>query len=412
MTPQHEQFLNILRSALTGQPPVCPDGFTDGDWNSLMQLAAAQKLLPLTADAVHAVPGARAALDRNRSFIRQQVMVQALKTDEFLKLYRFLDQAGIRPLVVKGILCRSLYPKPDLRPSADEDLVVPPEQFAAARQAIESFGMVCVSQNQDREELAFRKPDSPLYIELHSALFPDGGAAYGRWNGLFSHVFDRAAPVEVQGTAILAPEPTDHLLYLIGHALKHFLHSGFGIRQICDLCVFAETYGRRIDWNQVAEGCEQLHARAFTASMLRIGGRYLGFDPEKAGIPAELLGDIDETPMLDDLLSGGVYGTASKARVHSSTVTLAAASADREGKQARASFLPSLFPSAKRLEGRYPFLKDKPWLLPAAWGMRMISYGRELRTNPDSSAVEAAQIGAQRVELLRFYGVIGGKHPK
>ena len=409
MTLQHQQFLNILRCALVNRPASCSDALTDGDWEALMELAGDQKLLPLFSDAIHTVPGTETVLPKYRPAIRRQVLVQALKTEEFLRLYRHLEQAGIRPLVVKGILLRTMYPKPDLRPSADEDLVVKPEEFAAARQALEDFGMVCVSQNQDREELAFRKPDSALYIELHSALFPDGNDAYGQWNDLFGDVFQRAETVEIQGVSMLAPCAEDHLLYLIGHAMKHFLHSGFGIRQVCDVCVFARNYGNRLDWSRVISGCDQLHAREFTAAMLAIGTRHLGFDPEEARIPAELLESVDEMPMLEDLLSGGVYGTASKTRTHSATVTLAAASADQAGKEAKTSVLPSLFPPARALEGRYPWLKDKPWLLPAAWGMRIVSYGKELRTDSGNSAIEALQIGEQRVELLRYYGIIGKK---
>ena len=409
MTLQHQYFLNILRCALANRPAVCSDGLTDEDWEALMDLAGEQKILPLFCDAIHAVPGAAAVLGKRRSAIRRQVMVQALKTEEFLRLYRHLEQSGIRPLVVKGILCRNLYPKPDLRPSSDEDLVVKSVEFAAARQALEDFGMVCVSVNQDREELAFRKTDSALYIELHSALFPEGSEAYSQWNGLFGDVFQRAEPVEIQGVPILAPCPEDHLLYLIGHAMKHFLHSGFGIRQVCDVCVFARAYGSRMDWDRVAEGCDRLHAREFTAAMLAIGIRHLGFDLENSRIPAELLMPIDEIPMLEDLLSGGVYGTASRTRAHSATITLAAASAQQAGRRAKASVLPSLFPPAEKLEGRYPFLKNKPWLLPAAWGMRIVSYGKELRNDSGSSAAEAMELGAQRVELLRYYGIIGKK---
>lgn len=407
MALQNEQFLTILRGALTGQAPVFPAPLTETDWDAVMKCSAEHKLLPLMADAVHTLPGGPEVLARYRSAIRQQVMVQALKTDEFLQLYRFLDRAGIRPLVVKGILLRSLYPKPDLRPSADEDLVVKPEAFAAARQALEDFGMVCVSPNQNQQELAFRKQGSPLYIELHSALFPDGGEVYSRWNDLFRDVADRAEPVEVLGTPLLAPEPADHLLYLIGHALKHFLHSGFGIRQICDIGMFVQIYGHQICWNRVVSGCGQLQATAFTAAIFRIAQRHLGFRLEEAGIPPVLLRQIDEVPMLEDLLTGGVYGTVSKARVRSATVTLAAASAHREGKQAKASLLPALFPPATQLEGRFPWLKDRHWLLPAAWAVRMAAYGKELRSRPDTDPGESTRIGSQRVELLRYYGIIG-----
>lgn len=39
------------------------------------------------------------------------VMQQTRKTSEFLALYAFLRESRVTPLVVKGIVCRTLYPK-------------------------------------------------------------------------------------------------------------------------------------------------------------------------------------------------------------------------------------------------------------------------------------------------------------
>ncbi len=45
-------------------------------------------------------------------------------------------------------------------------------------------------------------------------------------------------------------------------------------------------------------------------------------------------------------------------------MTLDAVAADKNGKKAGNTVLKSLFPSAKKLEGRYPYLKKYPFLLP------------------------------------------------
>lgn len=69
---------------------------------------------------------------------------------------------------------------------------------------------------------------------------------------------------------------------MICHAFKHFLHSGFGIRQVCDIVLFANAYGREI------------------------GQKYLTFDPSLAGYPQEWQEiQVDEQLMLDDLLDAG-----------------------------------------------------------------------------------------------------------
>ena len=64
--------------------------------------------------------------------------------------------------------------------------------------------------------------------------------------------------------------------------------------------------------------------------------------------------------------------------------------------------------AAKQLEGRYPYLKKKPYLLPIAWLQRIGQYGSETRKQNDGSnrAADAVKIGAKRVELLRTYGIL------
>ena len=57
-----------------------------------------------------------------RAFLRREamlsVMAQVRAADAFTRRYAALEQAGLTPLVVKGAVCRGLYPKPDLRPSS------------------------------------------------------------------------------------------------------------------------------------------------------------------------------------------------------------------------------------------------------------------------------------------------------
>ena len=108
--------------------------------------------------------------------------------------------------------------------------------------------------------------------------------------------------------------------------------------------------------------------------------------------------------MLLDLLDSGIYGGATMSRVHSSSITLKAVSAGKSAGSRANSLLVSLFPNAGALEGRYPYLKKYPWLLPAAWTSRMAGYLKETRTR--NSPTEALKIGNERVELLKYYQIL------
>jgi len=56
-----------------------------------------------------------------------------------------LDAAGVGAALVKGVvLARELYPRPDLRPFADADLLVSPSRLGDALEALEAVGGVCL----------------------------------------------------------------------------------------------------------------------------------------------------------------------------------------------------------------------------------------------------------------------------
>src|SRR5262245_59089185 len=56
----------------------------------------------------------------------------AVHEQMLLVLFRALRAAGVEPILIKGWASARLYPEPGLRPYGDVDLVVRPEQYAAA----------------------------------------------------------------------------------------------------------------------------------------------------------------------------------------------------------------------------------------------------------------------------------------
>ncbi len=414
-----ERFLEALKVSLRGGSVRWEDELQPQVWQDLFQTAQKHHVLPMIYEAVYQCPAAMKAdpglfMMYKQSTI-QSVMVQTMKTGEFLRLYRHLESRGIAPLVVKGIVCRSLYPRPDYRASGDEDVQVDSDEYLACHEALLEYGMEVAEPEidiQTAHEVPYGKRGSALYIELHKQLFPPDSDAYGDLNRYFVRMRERAVRIRLEGTEILTMGYTDHLFYLICHAFKHFLHSGFGLRQVCDILLFAETYGSEIDWQEVLEHCREIHADRFTAAMFRIGMEVLGFDEEKACLPTDWWQtEVDAGPMLLDLLDAGVFGDGSMSRKHSSTMTLNAVAAQRKGgasgKKAGPSVIKSVFPTAKDLSGRYPYLKEKPYLLPAAWVQRILKYRKELNAGGENSAAESIRIGEQRVQLFEYYGILG-----
>ena len=414
MDATNELFLEILKSALLGKKADLLKDISLEEWQKLFSVASIHNVLPMFYEAVYASPSLQQLnapfVALAKRLVMQQVMMQTMRTNEFLELNRNLQAAGVRPLVVKGIICRNLYPQPDHRLSGDEDVLVPAEQFETSHMVMTEFGMQTTEDESNLSaayEVPYRKMGSPLYIELHKHLFPPESDAYGDTNRFFEGVFDRAIVEDIQGVSVYTMGYTDHLFYLICHAFKHFLHSGVGIRQVCDIIMFANIHGSQIDWTQVLNNCKEINADKFAAALFQIGSKYLTFDPEQAAYPAMWRNiKVDELPMLEDLLSGGIYGDSNMSRKHSSNITLDAVAAQKQGRKAKGSMLSSVFPSASQLESRYLYLKKCPYLLPVAWCSRLLKYAKETNHSKNNNVAEALKIGNERINLMKEYGIL------
>lgn len=404
----NEAFLNCISASLRGGS--CDLTLAPDDWRPLLQLAGEQKLLPMVYEAVRGTPAFAAAPEEVRTAARLQTMqeaaAQAVHTEAFLQLYRALRAEWLAPVVVKGIVCRARYPQPDLRPSGDEDLYLAPEEMPRFHAVLLRAGFVLTEPERDyrtAHEARYVQPHTGLVVEGHWALFPTEYEVYTALNAQLTGLEERAQDWETGGVTLRIPDPSDHLIFLLLHAFKHFVSSGVGVRQLCDIALWMNYYGVQIDWPRVRTALCATRSEGFAAAVMDAGMRWFGLDRAAAHIPADWP-VLDSAPLLDDALSGGVYGSADMTRKHSCTITIRAADQAHRGGVGRASLRAALFPGRDVMANWYPYVACCPALLPAAWAQRIWRY---LRTRgKDTSAQGSLRIGAQRVELLRQYGVL------
>lgn len=397
LTTTETQFLHIAKAAISGGdlPPE------KTDWPAIFTLANQQKLLPILFETVRKTPVAEenaTLFAVTKQQVIGQVLNQTVRSAEFADLYHNLRAAGLHPVVVKGQLCSRLYPLKDHRISADDDLFIPDAEFMACHEQLLANGLTTdtpIDELSTADEVTYTKKGSPLYIELHRHLFDSVEDAHDELN----HFFADLKPVEIDG--FLAMQPHEHLLYLILHAYKHFVRSGIGLRQFCDIGLWAQEYYDKIDWQHLHDQCDSVHAATFAAAAFRIARDYLGIE---FSLPAPWNGSIDVEPLLHDTLCGGVYGSNDYTRLHSSTVTLNAVKASRTGE--KSSVLRTVFPKREYLERNYPYLKKHPYLLPVAWVQRIAHYASEKQSGVDNSASGSIKLAKERIELMKQYEIM------
>ena len=368
-------FLDILKSAITQTECDNLDGLDTDVWIRVYDISQKQQLSPLIYQQIFSNPSFLESDPEFQNFWKMDTIDQAgnqvRKSILFLMLSDKMRQNGLTPLVVKGIVCRNLYPNPDLRTSNDEDLFIPREQFQKMDEFLRNEGFMRdeLIEGKDYQEVPYKNLSNGLYLELHMNLFAQESGAYGHFNELFADAFDTCIETEIQGSKVLTLNVREHFLYLVCHSLKHFLHSGFGIRQACDMIC------------------------------------YLGISWEEMGLtkPSDI--DIDCTALLDDMLDGGIFGQNDMNRVHSANITLNAA--EHEKASAASGIAASLFPDKEYMKTNYDYARKYPFLLPVAYIQRILKYLlKRKKSGQNTGEKSSTQIGMERVKLLEKYKIV------
>lgn len=400
MTAAEQQLIGCLRAFCRNEPADRVSGVQPEE---LHRLAAVHKLVPVVYEALSGEPEAFGeARLRWKQEATLSVALQAKRTEAALRLCAALNAVDVPYALVKGLICRSLYPHPDHRASADEDLFVLPEHRAACEAVLEAQGLVCAEPGET--ESNWSCAESGLAIELHLQLFSEEYEAERRMNAYFREAAARCEFETVSGVPVRTLAPQDHFLLLVCHALKHFHYSGFGLRTLSDIGLFATRYGSRFDWTEIRRMLDEVGGMVFCSHVLHICQTQFVYDGAAAGYIPEIAGS-DEA-LLTDVLDAGVYGQSTMSRKHSANIVLQNLKHAEPGS-GRGGVLHALFPPRAALVSRYPALKKAPVLLPAVWLARIGAYGADMLCGklPRASAAESIELGKRRTELMRQYGV-------
>lgn len=395
-------FLEILKTAINGEDLPCEVSLSREETDEILRKAELHRVLPIIYDKVYAVcPYDDSEKEILLKRTKLLVLQQSLREESFLRLYGELQKKGLTPLVVKGIVCRQLYPKPEFRFSGDEDLLISSKEAEAYDKALTELGLRKQEAHKENSYETSYFTDEGLHIELHTSLFSTQTEYFNRYNEVLKEVSSRAVFIQAGNRELYTLCPTDHLVFLILHTLKHFINGGVGIRQICDIMLFARQYSDDIDWNSVLEKLRYTKADKFTAGIFAIGGKHLGFEKE-VDIYNSVAGKlrINEEALLMDILCAGVYGGATMSRRHSAQITWDAV----QGKKKR--LLHRLFPPLRELDGRFSYACRMPLLLPVAWIHRIFVYVTQISKNDSNTPVQTLLIANERTQLLKSFDLL------
>ena len=397
MTEQQSAFLKLLGEYLFEKP-------SDEDFEKyeteLLRLSCVQNMLGICWSALRRRNKSSGVLESCKRAVIARSVLQAEKTACFLRLYRALSECGVKAVCVKGVTLRRLYPEPDLRPSSDEDLIIHESEMKLFSEVCEKCGFTIQTENEN--QITVYHPNNGLIVEAQKLFFLPGDRISEQMNGFFSESRERLKKTLIDNAEITTLDETDNLLYLICHVLKHYIRSGFGIRQICDILVFCRTYYEEIDFGYVLKKLCEISADGFAADIFEIGRNDFGLG---FCLPEAFVGrEVDSEKLKADVFSAGVFGKSTAARTHSAALTLSAVKGDESVKKSAAK---RAFISFDSLKESYPKLEKRKYLYLYYSFRRLADYFKKADSIPVTK--ESIEIARERLVQLSSYGLLSGK---
>ena len=282
-------FLALVRSGLYERPLAADElalarAASNADWAEMLKVATQQTVLGQLYQAIFLLPSdvqppepvVTELMSRALRGVRRSYAVKAATES----LTARLKDAGLSPVVMKGITVAAFYPHPEFRAAGDIDIYLPAGELEQAASLLDK-----------------------------SAVSPDGSRT-GRTSGIDVDLHERYFDLHVPASRL--PEvgtPEATLLMLSSHILKHAIGPGVGLRQLCDMAMACRALEGSFD----PAGVHEVFRRSGT---LRWNRLLFSFLSDHLDLSDPVFGSehVSSSPLLKIVLEGGNFGHYAAAR--------------------------------------------------------------------------------------------------
>lgn len=245
-------FLQLIRAGLWERAEGSLPEISDAEWQQMQDMATEQTLPGLFAAGIRrydAEPPSEVSISLMQEEVRMEDRNK--KMDAFVRqVFPFLEQHGLKPLLVKGQSIARYYERPDRRSSGDVDVLLTPADYEKAKELLAAKASSCGPE--DRFLLHQGLFFGGFELELHGTLRSRLSRRIDRFlDELCESTIERGGVPVMDG--IPSPAPDDYLIFVFVHILQHFFQEGVGLRQVCDWCRMLYACKGQFDVNLLEE---------------------------------------------------------------------------------------------------------------------------------------------------------------
>jgi hypothetical protein len=275
------------------------------------------------------------------------------------------NEYRIPVIVLKGLVVREFYPRPELRTMCDADILVKKADLQKIKQLLEGQGYI--EGESSPIHISYTNSSNHSHIEIHWTIVDKRFFKIGYDEEV--EMWNHAETIKVGQSEVLSLSLEDLALHLCNHMAVHMLTSGFGIRQLCDLVLLVEKKGDQINWQSFYHKGKEWGIEKFIIVIFLIcqGLFQMNIPNELKKYSPHVDRKLVKT-LTDEIISGGVYGKKELAHVFSNEFAYGIEDehgGDFIGVLKRFFYL--LFPPAQKMSDKYSYAKKYRVFIPLAW---------------------------------------------
>ena len=344
-------IVELSRAAVFDDIPYIPQ--EDLNWVYIFTKSIEQNIVGLLFTAIAKIP--EKFKPDEKLFLRwKQKMLEtiAITSKQFLE-YEKINKCALKkniPIItLKGAYIRKKYPVPELRTMGDFDILVNNTNINMIKSLLiengysiskDLFGITADNANAHWE----------VFVSMEQEFVYDSDY----WN---KEIFNNVEFVDGQYTL----NPTFFLAHLIIHTGRHYIETGAGIRNLCDIALYIRDNKSKIDFTKLEEICCAQNFVKIYNYILNAVHIWYGVDLSEVNFEKK-----ETDKFIEYFLLNGIFGR------HDNVLLRQFSLDERENSKGLKRLF---FPPAKTLQNRYKYLRKYPFLLPIAWIQRII-YGK------------------------------------
>lgn len=354
-----KQVIKLLDEAMHGRKT-----YIDGDieWDKIIEEGRAHKVEALLYSAIdqkslNNIDEELLKCWKLTTYNSGVTQLQHIKNiSDVLNLF---NENNIEVVVLKGLVIRGLYPRPELRTMCDADLLVHKEDLKKTEKLLLDQGYN-ILENSEEMHRAYYK--NSTLVEVHWVITNE--QYFEGISKIQESIWKNTVEVSVGDSKALSMDDEDIAVHLCLHMATHLINRGFGIRQICDLVLLVEQRGHLINWDSFVKKIRLCDIETFTKVIFLICNKLFNIE-----IPNQLKSNIKPSVVDDliaDIFSNGVHGKRDEAAAMAKQMAYDKSNTD-EDKSVFTKYFNALFPKVDNMSYKFDYAKKNKVLTPVAW---------------------------------------------